>query len=182
MGVTSHVKNPCMTPGDVRPHATDPFVECRVLMREPDTAVWPLVCCSSSPFRCVWSMITVKPDNCVSWLLHPGDMGPMMRGSWVAQGHARTLEPLSVTGSNRMAGPSNRGPCSASRPGWVHRAPYDDTGGHMLKIHGTAPHSRHTSPSSLRRGRGVLSLRARTVEKAPLPSTKVGSASGAGST
>ena len=54
--------------------------------------------------------------------------------------------------------------------------------GHMLKIHGTAPHSRHTSPSSLRRGRGVLSLRARTVEKAPLPSTKVGSASGAGST
>ena len=91
-------------------------------------------------------------------------------------------KPLSVTGSNRMAGPSNRGPCSASRPGWVHRAPYDDTGGHMLKIHGTAPHSRHTSPSSLRRGRGVLSLRARTVEKAPLPSTKVGSASGAGST
>ena len=69
-----------------------------------------------------------RRHSCVSWLLHPGDMGPMMRGSWVAQGHARTLEPLSVTGSNRMAGPSNRGPCSASRPGWVHRAPYDDTG------------------------------------------------------
>ena len=70
-GDVSRQKSLHDAPGDFRPHATDPFVECRVLMREPDTAVWPLVCCSSSPFRCVWSMITVKPDNCNACLGRP---------------------------------------------------------------------------------------------------------------
>ena len=96
--------------------------------------------------------------------------------------------PIWVTGSNQqrpcLSQMNGRQACWRPAPGvpqstgQVGHAHW----GHGLKIHGTAVHSHHTSPSALRRGRSVLLLQARTVGSSPLPSPKeVGSAHGAGS-